>query len=193
MYSLRSIVATAAIFVSCVRADYVIDPDSVSLSQRTSWCQSEISTCPLICQQYPPGGTEVNTCDPESLTYGCLCDNGQQPNVSEYSLTLPYFTCTEWGNQCVKACGQDNGCASACRQDHPCGALNPTKANTTSSTTSSATGTATATESNTIYTGLAGSNSGSDDSSAAFRAADSNGAFGFLLLAGSVCLGVFLL
>ncbi|KAI1497064.1 hypothetical protein F5X99DRAFT_398211 [Biscogniauxia marginata] len=193
MHSLRTIVAAAAIVVSSVRADYVIDPESVGLGQRTSWCQSETSTCPLICQQYPPGGTEINDCDPETLTYGCVCENGQQPNVSEYSLTLPYFVCQEWGNQCVTACGQDNTCSSACRQDHPCGALNPSRPNTTTSATSSATESATATDSNAVYTGLAGSDGDSDDSNAAFRAVDSNGAFGFILLAGCVCLGTFLL
>ena len=92
-----------------------------------------MSSCPLICEQYKPGGTEINDCDPETLTYGCLCENGLQPNVSEYSLTIPYFTCTEWGNQCVTRCDGDARCASSCREDHPCGALNPTRANKTKS------------------------------------------------------------
>ncbi len=72
------------------------------------------------------------------LSYGCLCGNNLQPNVSEYSLTLPYFVCTEWGTQCVNACGSDNTCASACRQDHPCGAQRP-KTNYTTTTSSSET------------------------------------------------------
>ena len=27
------------------------------------WCESEIQTCPFICQQMEPGTTTVNTCD----------------------------------------------------------------------------------------------------------------------------------
>lgn len=94
----------------------------------------------------------------KTLTYGCVCGNGMQPNVSEYSLTLPYFTCQEWGNQCVKACGQDNTCSSACREDHPCGAQSPTPANTTSTTTAAPT-TSSTSSSTQIYDGLNGATS----------------------------------
>ncbi|OTA92534.1 hypothetical protein M434DRAFT_396403 [Hypoxylon sp. CO27-5] len=196
MPSIRNILAAAVVFVSSVRADYVIDPNSVSLSDRNNWCQSEISTCPLICSQTSPGTTLVNDCDPKTLTYGCVCGDNKQPNVSEYSLTLPYFVCQKWGDQCVQACGQDNTCSAACREDHPCGALNPTRVNTTSST-SSATATssgAQATDSNAIYTGLAGSSdgSGSGNGNAAFRIGE-DGLFGFVILAASVSLGVFML
>ncbi|XDG08416.1 hypothetical protein ABKA04_008031 [Annulohypoxylon sp. FPYF3050] len=193
MPSIRSILAAAVVFVSSVRADYVIDPDSVSLTDRTNWCASEKSTCPLICQQTSPGTTLVNDCDPKTLTYGCICGDQLQPNISEYSLTLPYFVCQEWGNQCVKACGQDNGCSSSCREDHPCGALHPTLANKTASASSSATATgATATDSNAVYTGLAGSSDSNNDN-AAFRLGANDGLFGFVILAASVSLGVFLL
>ncbi|KAI0837481.1 hypothetical protein F5Y06DRAFT_270527 [Hypoxylon sp. FL0890] len=196
MPSIRNILAAAVVLVS-VRADYVIDPNSVSLTNRDAWCQSETSTCPLICQQTSPGTTLVNDCDPTTLTYGCVCGDNKQPNVSEYSLTLPYFVCQEWGNQCVKNCGQDNTCAAACRDDHPCGALNPTRVNSTSSTSSpTATSSgAQASDSNAIYTGLAGSDSNSDssgDGNAAFRVGG-DGLFGFVILAASVSLGVFML
>ncbi|KAI1774745.1 hypothetical protein F4818DRAFT_71949 [Hypoxylon cercidicola] len=198
MPSIRNILAAAVVFISSVRADYVIDPSSVSLANRNNWCQSEKSTCPLICQQTTPGGTLVNDCDPTTLTYGCVCGDNKQPNVSEYSLTLPYFVCQEWGDQCVTKCGQDNNCASSCREDHPCGALNPTRVNvTSSSSTPSATSSgAQATDSNAIYTGLAGNDDGSGSSttgSGAFRVANNEGVFGFVILAASVCLGVFIL
>lgn len=62
----------------------------------------------------------------DTLQYGCICGDGKQPNVSEYTLTLPYHTCTEYGNQCVENCEEhDNECARACREDHPCGAQDP--------------------------------------------------------------------
>ncbi len=181
-----SLLAVTATLFSAARADYYINPDSVALIIRKSWCTSEISTCPIICEQVAPYSTLVNTCDPvrtrpasllcppahtlslqETLTYGCVCGNNLQPNVSEYSLTLPYFVCQEWGNQCVTACGQDNTCSSNCRQDHPCGALNPKLQNTTSSATASATVSSTATSSDTIYTGLGDSGGSSSQTNAA--------------------------
>jgi len=111
-----TVLAVAAALVASVSADYYISPDSVSLSLRQAWCRSERSTCPIICQQTPPFTTLTNTCDPETLTYGCVCGDGLQPNVSEYSLTLPFFVCQEWGNQCVKACGMN---ANKCRSPSP--------------------------------------------------------------------------
>ncbi|KAI4865000.1 hypothetical protein F4820DRAFT_421873 [Hypoxylon rubiginosum] len=199
MPSIRNILAAAVVFISSVRADYVIDPSTVSLTDRNNWCQSEKSTCPLICQQTTPGNTLVNDCDPKTLTYGCVCGDNKQPNVSEYSLTLPYFVCQEWGDQCVAKCGQDNNCAGACREDHPCGALNPTRVNVTSSSSipSATSSGAQATDSNAVYTGLAGSNdddSGSSTTgSGAFRVVDNDGLFGFIILSASVCLGIFIL
>ncbi|KAM4067261.1 hypothetical protein HRG_001242 [Hirsutella rhossiliensis] len=160
MPSLRSIVlATAAAFVAVAQADLTIDPSTVPLSTRQSWCDNEKDTCPLICQQVGPRTTLVNDCDPEQLTFGCLCGNNKRPNVSEYTLTLPYFICQEYGNQCVKAC-TDNQCASDCREKNPCGASAPKKYNTTTGSggvnpTASQTG-----DANTIYTdGPGGSSS----------------------------------
>ncbi|KAI0384116.1 hypothetical protein F5Y04DRAFT_249011 [Hypomontagnella monticulosa] len=199
MLSLKNILAAAVVLVSSVQADYVIDPDSVSLTIRNSWCMSEKSTCPLICQQTTPGTTLVNDCDAKTLTYGCVCGDNKQPNVSEYSLTLPYFVCQEWGDQCVKGCGQDNNCASACRENHPCGAQNPTRVNTTSSSahpSATSTGSQSTDAAGAIYTGLAGSNDDSGSSTpgnGAFRLGASDGMFGFVILAASVGLGVFML
>ncbi|KAK4987254.1 hypothetical protein LTR50_004766 [Elasticomyces elasticus] len=144
---------------------YSINPDSVSQSTRNYWCTSQQTQCPLICLQTPgnSAATNANTCDPVGLTYNCICSNGIAPNASEYSQTLPYFICTEWGNQCVAACGQNNGCASNCRSNHPCGAQNPTRVNlSTISSTMSSTGTgvpagASTGASGTVYTGFGGS------------------------------------
>lgn len=119
------------------------------------WCQQELASCPLICEQEPPGGTLENSCDADSLTYACVCGSGNKPNVSEYTLTLPYFTCIEWGNQCVAACGSDNQCAGSCRQDHPCGALNPKRVNTTTTAGDAA---KTSTAANQVFTGFASGN-----------------------------------
>ncbi|KAK3336146.1 hypothetical protein B0T19DRAFT_453435 [Cercophora scortea] len=162
-----------------VSADYYIDPTSVPLSTRMAWCNDETSTCPLICQQTYPNTVEVNTCDPETLTYGCLCGNGLQPNISEYSLTLPFHVCQQWGVQCVQDCNGDNSCASHCQQDHPCGAQNPTKANVTTTATLSATASASAsTTANQIFTAPAGSQATDSSSAAANSGASQVLAFG---------------
>jgi len=182
--------AVAAALVATVQADYYINPDSVSASLRSTWCANELTTCPLICQQTPPGNTLTNTCDTATLTYGCLCGNGLQPNVSEYSLTLPFFVCQEWGNQCVTACGiYNNQCASDCRQNHPCGALSPTRLNSTTPSTMSATASAT----NQVYTGLAGGGSSSSQQQQHGNLAptlDAGGAFGFVVIMGGLVAGV---
>ena len=95
-----------------------------------------------------------------------------KPNMSEFSLTIPYFTCREWGNQCVEACGTDSPCASSCREDNPCGAQDPQRFNeseTSASGTTKPTGSASVTgDDQTIFTDTPGSedSEGGDDSAA---------------------------
>lgn len=156
----------AALFSMTVRvasqAVYYIDPSSVPLSTRTSWCQTQMTSCPLLCLQLPgeSSTTEANDCNANTLTFDCVCGNGQSPNASEFSQTLPYFICTEYGTQCVAGCGGNTACQSACIDDHPCGAQNPTRINatTTSSSTTATTLPAGATSGSAgvVYTGLGG-------------------------------------
>lgn len=156
-------VLATALFVSVrSQAVYTIDPDSVPLATRQGWCQSQLTACPLLCLQLSgdDSTTAANDCDAETLTYDCICGNGLAPNASEYSQTLPYFLCTEYGNQCVTACNGNTPCQSACRDDHPCGAQNPTRVNVTT-TTSSMTSTslpagATSGSAGVVYNGLGG-------------------------------------
>jgi len=147
--------------------------NSVPQTTRDLWCTSQIAACPLICTQETDGSaaTNSNTCDPETLQYSCVCDNGQAPNISEYSQTVPFYECQEFNTQCVTNCGaHNNDCAAACTQNHPCGAQNPTRVNTTStaSGTSTATGTASgSSETGTaVYTGFGSSPSSSGSASA---------------------------
>lgn len=200
MPSIRmTFLAAAATLVAVANSDYVIDPKSVSKSTRESWCANEKDTCPLICQQTADGTTKVNVCNPDTLTYGCICGDGLQPNVSEYSLTLPYFVCQEWGNQCVAKCGNSNTCASDCRQNHPCGAQDPTKVNTTKTatvTTASATGSSTNTD-DTIYTDVGSSTStstaDSKDKGGAAMALEAGSRWGLAVVLGSMFAGFALL
>ncbi|KAE8451041.1 hypothetical protein EG329_004713 [Mollisiaceae sp. DMI_Dod_QoI] len=144
------------------QAVYYIDPNSVPLATRTSWCQTQMTSCPLLCLQLPgeSSTTDANDCDPATLTYDCVCGNGMAPNASEYSQTLPYFICTEYGNQCVAGCNGNTACQSDCRTQHPCGAQDPTRVNaTTTSATQTATTVpagATSGTAGVVYTGLGG-------------------------------------
>lgn len=174
-----------------------------------TWCTSQTAECPLICTQTSANSatTDANSCDATTLTYSCVCGNGLSPNISQYSQTLPYFICTEWGNQCVTACGSDSSCASACRDDHPCGAQNPIRVNTStiSSTMMSKTSTgtpagATVGASGTIYTGFGGaaattsasSGDGSSQQSAAM-ALQMGQAYGLVVVAAGLFGGFALL
>ncbi|KAF2716709.1 hypothetical protein K431DRAFT_307551 [Polychaeton citri CBS 116435] len=150
MKSFAFALASAAA-ISVAYAQYAIDPQSVSNVTRDGWCDQQKTQCPAICLQVTDGSssaTEHNDCYPDSLTYSCVCSNGFSPNISEYSQTLPYFICTEWGTQCVANCGSNNYCANDCRANHPCGAQDPRRYNlttTSSSGTATKTGHATAT------------------------------------------------
>lgn len=73
-------------------------------------------------------------------------------------MTIPFHTCQQYGNECVKDCGAvNNQCASDCREQNPCGAQNPQKPNKTSSSTTLAPTATPSTNPNQVFDGLAGS------------------------------------
>nr|POF13050.1 hypothetical protein CFP56_10198 [Quercus suber] len=195
MKAITAFSVTSSLVVAMASAQYAIDPNSVANTTRDSWCTSQQAQCPLICLQTAAasGETLSNDCESSTLTYACVCSNGLSPNISEYSQTLPYFICTEWGNQCVSNCNGNTDCQSACREDHPCGALSPTRVNITStssmmSSTASVSGSSLAgdgatTDSNgaTIYSGYAGASpttlpAGAEPGSKAATQSPGNGA-----------------
>jgi hypothetical protein len=134
-----ALASAATLAVAQSQTQYQINPDDVDSNLRQFWCDQQLSTCPLICQDQENGADAVvNDCDPDNFYFQCTCDNGEEPNLDEYSQTMPYFLCTEWVSNCAAGCGSDNSCVSSCTQDHPCGAQNPTTANTTTSATTSA-------------------------------------------------------
>ncbi|GKT91857.1 LOW QUALITY PROTEIN: CDP-alcohol phosphatidyltransferase protein [Colletotrichum tofieldiae] len=211
--------AVAAAFVATAQADYVINPDTVPLSVRKGWCKDQTYSCPVICREVSTKPVEANECDPppktgnegeeaeerepeadedppyqQALTYGCVCGDGKQPNMSEYSLTLPYHVCQEYGNQCVADCGIGaNTCSNNCRVNNPCGAQNPTRVNSTSSAGDAATATASATETaNAVFTGIAGEtgSSGSGSGSSGAATLEMGRSAGLAVLVGGVIGGV---
>ncbi|KAL7949696.1 hypothetical protein V8C42DRAFT_219040 [Trichoderma barbatum] len=197
MVSFKSaVIAATMAFVSIAKAGYNIDPDSVPLLTRENWCNTEMSTCPIICQQTTSKKTLVNDCDPETLQYGCLCGDNKQPNISEYTLTLPFFICQEFVVQCRAKCGIDNTCASNCAEDNPCGATDPKRYNSTSTATSTtAQATSTTAGPDTIYTDGpgGGSTGGKGGKSMAAPMVEVGRAYGLAVVLGSMFVGFALL
>ncbi|KAH7375254.1 hypothetical protein B0T11DRAFT_7516 [Plectosphaerella cucumerina] len=189
-----SFLAVAAAFAATASAQqfYDIDPETVPSGVRVRWCDDQVRSCKGICAQTAEGDPLVNDCDSDALRYGCICSDGNKPNVTEYSLTLPFHMCQEWGNQCVAACGlANNQCSSDCRENNPCGAQDPQRVNATSSTSAGpeATAATTTTSSNGgIFTGLNGAGpedeDDSTDSPSAAAVLESNRALGAALLIG---------
>ncbi|KAJ9651928.1 hypothetical protein H2198_008824 [Neophaeococcomyces mojaviensis] len=203
-FSTYALAAISVLFTSVHSQS--IDPNEVPLSLRDSWCTNQISACPLICTQETDGSaaTYSNTCDPATLAYSCVCSNGLTPNITEYSQTIPYYTCTQYNNDCVTNCGlANNACADNCRTSNPCGAQNPTRVNTTStSSTSTATATGSGSESSgtgtAVYSGFgsaASSTSGSQSSDSSTSGSKSGAAMvvdmGRIYGLGVVAAGIF--
>jgi hypothetical protein len=141
MVAARLLALATAATLAVAQSDnqYQVNPDEVDDYLREFWCDTQLSTCPLICQDQENGADAVvNDCDPDSFYFQCTCDNGESPNLDEYSQTMPYFLCTQWVQDCRADCGSDNSCASDCTENHPCGARNPSAPNATTSATSSA-------------------------------------------------------
>jgi len=176
-FTATALASAALLSLASAQDQYTINPDSVSEATRKVWCNSQTTQCPLICLQ-PPSETFTtndNTCDSETLQFSCECGDGLRPNVTQYTQTMPFFICQEWGNQCVTGCNGDNACSSSCRQDHPCGAQDPIKPNssTISSTMSSSAsrtasdaGATTDSSGGTVYSGFGGASATGDSNSA---------------------------
>lgn len=188
-------------------AQYSIDPETVPEATRDIWCSNQQNACPLICLQTSANSSDTvaNDCDPATLDYSCICENNLSPNASEFSQTIPYYVCTEWGTQCIAGCGGNTDCEFNCRALHPCGAQNPTRVNITT-TSSSATGSQTATNGGeatnsagqTVYNGLGGTGAaatptGSSSQTGAATALQLGQAYGLFAVAAGIFGGFALL
>ncbi|GJJ68705.1 hypothetical protein EMPS_01051 [Entomortierella parvispora] len=124
-------VLAIAIFASaaCVAA---FDPQSVNNITRLTWCEMQVGFCTNVCQELTNGAQyQLNDCNTESLAYDCICEGNVVPNVTEYTLTIPYFECVTDVQNCIGRCPQsDNGCYSVCKQRN-CTAEFPKKYNQT--------------------------------------------------------------
>ncbi|KAF4555259.1 Hypothetical protein D9617_2g052120 [Elsinoe fawcettii] len=154
-----SLLIAASALATSVSAQIQINPGSVPQAERNGWCEAQRNTCPQICQN----GTTQNNCDPNLLTYNCVCSSGATPNISDYQTTLPFFVCQTSIAQCVAATN-DAAAQGRCR-DVTCGQRN---ASSLAATTSSAAPSSTSASqtSSSAASGSSGSPSGSSTSSA---------------------------
>lgn len=131
----------------------VITADDISNSTREIWCEQQTGICPNLCQDQAHVDPEFNDCWTEDLHFECVCKDGSRPNMSEYSLTIPYNLCMESKQACANNCGNNQDCATSCFSGKQCGATDPRRVNVTSTTTIvSETGTATSKPSDTSST-----------------------------------------
>jgi hypothetical protein len=109
-----------------------------------------------------------------------------------YSQTIPYYICTEWGQQCVKNCNGVQLCQADCLQKHPCGAQSPNKGNATISSAlaaSSALATATSSVAVTGFGGAAATGTTNGDKGAAPAMLDLGASYSMAVIFAGVFFG----
>ncbi|KAH8675530.1 hypothetical protein BX600DRAFT_507762 [Xylariales sp. PMI_506] len=133
-------VALSALTLVSAAGNFTIDPTSVDITTRASWCISEENTCSEVCG----GSAGTNSCDDTELTYVCTCGDGTTPAMEDYKNSLPYLICEEAYSQCIDDTVGDAAAQQNCTttiQDE-CGTKNASSAATTTTTTSASTATA---------------------------------------------------
>ncbi|KAI1414816.1 hypothetical protein F5Y13DRAFT_197347 [Hypoxylon sp. FL1857] len=152
-----AIVALSALTLVSAQANsnstFKIDPSTVDISDRVTWCQGETDSCTTLC------GTAIdNSCSTDTLDFQCTCQGGNSPDMNLYQNTVPWYVCERLQQNCIvqfenNAAGQRNctqtygdKCGTEQVEDH---AGQGATGGTSSSSTVSASGSATAAASNT--------------------------------------------
>ncbi|KAI1143334.1 hypothetical protein F5Y05DRAFT_149727 [Hypoxylon sp. FL0543] len=107
-----AVVALSALTLVAAQAHsnstFTIDPNSVDISDRVSWCQGQTDSCNTLC------GTAIdNSCSTDTLDFQCTCQGGNSPNMNLYENTVPWFVCERLQQNCIvqfqnNAAGQKN-------------------------------------------------------------------------------------
>ncbi|EFW99618.1 hypothetical protein CMQ_7986 [Grosmannia clavigera kw1407] len=120
------LIAASAVGLAVATTNFTIDPNSVQLSTRSSWCAGQENTCTTLCSDSPT----ANSCDP----------NKSAPGLQYYLQTMPTYICNEAYAECVSENPNNATGQSACKSDiqDNCGTLDPSKADLSSGTTTSA-------------------------------------------------------
>ncbi|KAK6538002.1 hypothetical protein TWF694_010895 [Orbilia ellipsospora] len=158
-----SVAVTLATILSSVSAQtyYVPDPKDIDLLTKQTWCSDQVASCGLLCLDQNSGGGYTNSCDPDDLSWQCVCADGTVPNATQYTQTIPYFICIDEVQGCVNNCPQaDATCSQGCVNGKVCGATDPKKVTTTSKSGSNHAATSTGAP---AASGTSGSSNGGDD------------------------------
>lgn len=161
MFPQKLAVALSALTVVTASTTFTINPDDISATQAADWCQAELNTCPILCDN----DYTSNTCDTTTLAYNCTCSNGSAPGLQYYTETMPTFICQEAYSLCISANANNATGQEACTDDieDQCGTLDP--ANYTAAATSATTAAATSTKASTATSTSAAATSTSKSSS----------------------------
>lgn len=81
-----------------------LDPSTVSPATKQTWCSDQQATCRNICLNSNNNDPITNYCIADTLQYDCVCSDGTRPNSTEYTQTIPYFTCTADQQTCINNC-----------------------------------------------------------------------------------------
>jgi len=131
------LVASAwAAVVSAQTQNYTIDPATVPIGTRVSWCNGQFNSCNQLC-----GGasdTKTDYCNQNNLTYSCICNNGSAPDLAVYQNTMPFYLCQAEFAACIAANDQSASGQEGCKKTYSCGTLNASDVQTGSSASSSA-------------------------------------------------------
>ncbi|KAF4955899.1 hypothetical protein FGADI_4294 [Fusarium gaditjirri] len=106
--------------------DMTIDPNTVDLATRSSWCGAQQNTCDALCKD----DTNENKCTENDLKWECTCSsNSSTPGLQYYTQTMPTFICEELFSQCIS---QNTGSQSGQREctskiENKCAKQNPPK------------------------------------------------------------------
>merc|ERR1711939_213796 len=148
------------------QGQYTIEPNSVPLATRQDWCRAQFNTCRGVCggQAFP------NNCDAATLTYSCVCTNGNQPNISNYQQSLAAYECREWKGGCNERNPGDAEAQQNCLNT-PCGSKLVSEASSSSSSSGSD---STSSASSTAAAGGSSDSNSDSDSSASGTASSSD-------------------
>ncbi|GKU01446.1 pci protein [Fusarium langsethiae] len=113
---MRSSFALLAMAISAVSAqsvktykdslDMTIDPNSVELTTRSSWCGAQQNTCDTLCKD----DTVTNNCNDDTLNWECTCSsNSSAPGLQYYTQTMPTFICESLFAQCISQTNTQKG------------------------------------------------------------------------------------
>ena len=119
----------AAFFILAIAVHGQDISQSETLAQKQQYCDSNKYTCSVNCA----GNPKVNTCDPNTLGWNCLCSNGKFPSQQPPSqYPIEQIQCAAEIESCVAICVRDlnpsrDFCSAKCKNEKKCGTMQTTQ------------------------------------------------------------------